>query len=112
MPPIARPSSAAYGIARYGAVVGLKLMMRATIRPPIAPIRIEGPTMDASPVERYCDHGQNAPAIKTTSSRNDLLIDPCRVIRSPLAIGRGRPEKVFSFSPGLPVRDTGRGIDI
>ncbi len=39
------------------------------------------------------------------------MIAPCRVIRSPAAIGRGSPENVFSFSPGLPDR-TGRGIDI
>jgi hypothetical protein len=44
--------------------------------------------------------------------RNDLLIAPCRVIRSPPTIGRGWLEKVFSFNPGLPDRDTGRGIDI
>src|SRR5882757_898452 len=49
--------------------------------------------------------------MRTTSSRNDLLIAPCRVIRSPATVGRGSPENVFSFSPGLPDR-TGRGIDI
>jgi hypothetical protein len=33
-------------------------------------------------------------------------------MRSPPTIGRGWLEKVFSFNPGLPDRDTGRGIDI
>ena len=29
-----------------------------------------------------CDQGQSAAAISTTSSRNDLLIVPCSVMRS------------------------------
>src|SRR5258708_39310773 len=109
---MARPSSAAYGMARYGAVVALKLMMRPSTRPPTMPTRMEVPTTEASPVDMYCDHGHSAPASSTTRSRNDLLIAPCSVMRSPRAIGRGWPEKVFSFNPGLPDRDTGRGIDI
>src|ERR1700732_4880446 len=109
---MARPSSAAYGMARYGAVVALKLITRASTNPPRAPIRMDDPTTDASPVDIYWDHGQSAPASSTTRSRNDLLIAPCRVMRSPPASGRGRLEKVFSFNPGLPDRDTGRGIDI
>src|SRR6266403_4115071 len=112
MPPMASPSRAAYGMARYGASVALKLMTRASTNPPRAPIRMDEPTTEASPPDRYCDHGHSAPASSTTSSRNDLLIEPCRVIRSSLASGRGWLEKVFSFNPGLPDRDTGRGIDI
>src|SRR5882672_6855001 len=109
---MARPSRAAYGMARYGAVVTLKLMMRPSTSPPTMPTRMEVPTTEASPVDMYCDQGHSAPASSTTSSRNDLLIDPCSVMRSPLAIGRGWLEKVLSFNPGLPDRDTGRGIDI
>src|SRR5882757_8772159 len=109
---MARPSSAAYGMARYGAIVALKLMTRPSTSPPTAPMRIDVPATEASPVDRYWDHGQSAPASSTTSSRNDLLIEPCRVIRSPPASKRGWLAKVFSFNPGLPDRDTGRGIDI
>src|SRR6266702_3144601 len=97
---MARPSRAAYGMARYGAVVALKLMMRPSTSPPTMPTRMEVPTTEASPVDMYCDQGHSAPASSTTSSRNDLLIDPCSVMRSPLAIGRGWLEKVLSFNPG------------
>src|SRR6202047_787276 len=99
-------------MARYGAIVALKLMTRASTSPPTAPIRMDEPATEASPVDRYWDHGQSAPASSTTRSRNDLLIEPCRVIRSPPVTGHGWLAKVFSFNPGLPDRDTGRGIDI
>src|SRR5260370_36481172 len=87
-------------------------MTRPSTSPPMAPIRMDDPTTEASPVDRYWDHGQSAPASSTTRSRNDLLIQPCRVIRSPAASGRAWPKKVFSFKAGLPDRHTGRGIDI
>src|ERR1700690_1313365 len=59
-------------------------------------------TVATSPVARYCDHGHSAEASSTTSSRKDLLIVPCSVMRSELSAGRGRPSKVRSFRPGLP----------
>src|ERR1700716_4274087 len=109
---MARPSRAAYGMARYGAIVALKLMTRPSTSPPTMPIRMDDPTTEASPVDIYWDQGQSAPASSTTRSRNALLIEPCSVMRSPPTKGRGWLEKVFSFNPGLPDRDTGRGIDI
>src|SRR5712671_3387793 len=109
---MARPSRAAYGMARYGAIVALKLMTRPSTSPPTRPIMMDDPTTEASPVAKYWDHGQSAPASSTTRSRNALLIEPCSVMRSPPTMGRGWLEKVFSFNPGLPDRDTGRGSDI
>ena len=41
-----------------------------------------------------------------------MLIAPWSVMRSPRAAGRACPEIAFSFSTGLPERDTGRGIVI
>src|SRR5581483_593935 len=85
-------------------------MISAVINPPTRPISTAGPTTVASPVERYWDQGQSALASSTTSSRNDLLIVPCRVIRSSRAAGRDRPEKTLSLKTGLPDRETGRGM--
>src|SRR6185437_11511483 len=87
-------------------------MTTARINPPNTPIRTEVETVDASPVDMYCDHGHRALASNTTTIRNDLLIVPCRVIRASPTSGRGRFAKVFSFSPGLPVRRRGAGVGI
>src|SRR5580693_1144933 len=103
MPPMASPSQAAYGMDRYGAIVALKLMISARIRPANRPNTIGTVTSAGLPLAMYCDHGYSAVPISTSSSRKDLLMVPCSVIASPTA-ARGRPAKVFSFSPGLPVR--------
>src|SRR6185312_3205003 len=84
-------------------------MITARTSPPIAPINTAEETTEASPVDRYWDQGHRAPASSTTSRRNDLLMAPWRVMRSPRA-ARGWLAKVLSLSPGLPVRGTGRGI--
>src|SRR5665213_2246260 len=98
-------------MARYGAVIGLKLIMSAATNPPMMPIHIGGNTTDASPVARYCDQGQKAPASSTTSSRNDLLTAPCTVMRSPDPT-RGWLAKVLSFRPGLPERRKRSAIEV
>src|SRR6185437_6292046 len=87
-------------------------MTTARISPPKTPIRTDVETVDASPVAMYCDHGHRALASNTTTIRNDLLIVPCKLMRASPASGRGRFAKVFSFSPGLPVRRRGAGVGI
>src|SRR5580698_930376 len=98
-------------MARYGAVIGLKLMMSAATKPPMMPIHIGPNTVEASPLARYCDHGQKAPASSTTSSRNDLLTAPCTVMRSPDPTS-GWLAKVLSFRPGLPERRKRSAIEV
>src|SRR5580658_4306903 len=86
-------------------------MIRASTKPPSRPTRTMGPTVEASPVLRYWDQGQNAPASSTTSSRNDLLIAPGTVMRSPTATN-GWLAKVLSFRPGLPERRKRSAIEV
>src|SRR5215469_14932340 len=87
-------------------------MAIASASPPKMPIMMDVETTEASPVERYCDHGHNAPASKTTSIRKDLLIVPRNVMPASPTSGRGRLLKVLSFNPGLPVRRRGAGVGI
>src|SRR3984885_8147354 len=100
MPPIARPSQAAYGIDSIGASVALKLMIRPSARPPIRPIIIAGAITAGLPLPKNCDHGHSAAISSTSSSRNDLLTVPCSVIASPATVTRGRPAKVLSLRLG------------
>src|ERR1700687_4371704 len=79
-------------------------MISASTKPPIPPARIAGTTTAGFPLAKNCDHGHSAAASSTTSSRNDLLIVPCSVMASPATLARGRPEKVLSLRPGLPLR--------
>src|ERR1700728_861902 len=79
-------------------------MINPNTRPPTRPITSAGATAAGLPLAKNCDHGHSAAASSTTSSRNDLLIVPCSVMASPATLARGRPEKVRSFRPGLPVR--------
>src|SRR5580698_5803285 len=99
-------------MARYVAVAGLKLMISASTRPPMSPPISGNATTDASPVLRYCDQGQKAPASNTTSSRNDLLTAPCTVMRSPPTPTSGWLAKVLSFRPGLPERRKRSAIEV
>src|ERR1700728_964106 len=101
-PPSTRPSSAAYGSVRYGAVIGRKLMISARMKPPKRPTTIGTPTTAGLWLARNCDQGQSAAAISTSSDRNDLLIVPCSDMRSLSSAGRGSPLKVRSLRPGLP----------
>src|ERR1700694_4513573 len=84
-----------------GAQFGLKMVTRATMKPPRTPPIIHG--MAASGAWE-CDKPQVHAAVATTQSRRRpvLLTVPCSVIASPKATW---PLNAFSFNAGLDVRN-------
>src|SRR2546428_1806289 len=90
-----------------GAVTGdhsfLKIVTRATTKPPIAPPRIHGPATDGSSAVRTCAHTHAAGTTTRNRSKAVRLTVPSTVIAG--AVGSRRASaKILAFKAGFDVR--------
>src|SRR2546426_10204548 len=87
-----------------GAVTGdhsfLKIVTRATTKPPIAPPRIHGPATAGSSAVRTCAH-THAAGTTTRSSRNAVLFIVPSTVMAGAAGGRRGAVKVLAFRAGV-----------
>src|SRR5215471_16537960 len=87
-----------------GAQLFLKMVTRATTKPPSAPIASQGSTNAGSRESKKSRHGQIAATIATASRIAVLLTVPWIVIASASARTPTNPPNDFEESAGLDVR--------
>src|SRR5438093_12621280 len=96
-----------------GAVTGdhsfLKIVTRATTKPPIAPARIHGPATDGSSAVRTCAH-THAAGTTTRNNRNAVRFTVPSIVIAGAVGSRRTSAKVFAFRAGFDVRI--RAMDI
>lgn len=101
-PPRKRPSAAAYSGAVLGAAVFLKTVMRARMRPAMAPKIISGAAAPAPPCMAL-DQVKDAPAM-TRARRMPVLLTVPWTVMVPVLLLVWADVKVLAFKAGLAVR--------